>query len=389
MDAVLPENANILPIEEMKSLSIGNTLSSVQSVQSVQPPTQHVPCMPQNYLLRVLARHNGGGHISDTTVTENIPMQTEITLWCNNKHTWKTMIYKVEEWCSICALLKQMHRFDPNIQCVNSEYQCGQTSFEFICSSEHRFIANERNCKKGCRTCAVLNAARKKHNVTYALTLDCKCLYAHEESRLRFHCNKLRHNPHCENPGCVEIRNGEIASDREFAPGCKNFVPCNQDFYATPKQLKYSIEIFSCKNNHRWSDRVEVISTVRLFELQFDARFDDEVRREGVEFTGYNRELRIAFTHGKDRVPNKCVVNARKWCDANDVRFVYVSGGTTRTSSIAMEIAKQLFVFGDILERPVQTTVTLLRTKMHDMDHKHKLFEDRCVYCLHSPDAPK
>jgi hypothetical protein len=140
--------------------------------------------------------------------------------------------------------------------------------------------------------------------------------------------------------------------------------------------------VFSCKANHRWFDpRAEVYITVRTFETMFDARFDDNIRSTGIEFTGYNAGLGIAFTHAADTVPARCLVQAEVWCKAQDVILVVIK--TTRASSIAQFIAEAMFAAGKLpKDVRAQTMTNRTRTRMHQMDSVHKLLADRCEFSL-------
>ena len=207
----------------------------------------------------------------------------------------------VGEPCLICITLFAMRKSDQGIMCMQSSYEIGQTQFEFQCSRGHLFVTDSKS--RACKSCKLHVIACNKHSVrdTRDLYLDTKCVYANEDSKLRFHCNKLRHNPFCKNPDCLDIITGRVVSNRDFAATCKDFTRCDQDFYATPRQLKYENSIYYCKFDHVWDKNKEVVACIRIFEALYDKRFDDDTRKYGVIFTGYNNALNIAFTYTGDR----------------------------------------------------------------------------------------
>jgi hypothetical protein len=284
----------------------------------------------------------------------------------------------IGDWCEICKILSHAHKFDPAITCVQKNYDYGQLKFEFICSRRHHYIADLRNGKRGCRSCNVLKIARHQLGVDSALMLDRLCLNADDDSRLRFHCNKFRHNPACENPECVEIREGAVSSQREYAAGCKNFVPCNQDFYMTPRQVRYESKALQCRDDHRWDSRKEVYSTVRMIELLFDDRFDDTL--PDVEFTGLNLRLGIAVTHLIDKKPAKMLAAAMRRCAQRKITLVIIPAEVIKTSHIATKMVTQLHAADKLSGQTIAAATRVMRTRMHEMDSAHKLFDDRCCY---------
>ncbi|SIP86100.1 Hypothetical protein PACV_387 [Pacmanvirus A23] len=316
----------------------------------------------------------------DICVDDILPDTSELHIMCMYKHTWKTIVGNIGEWCAICKIQLQLRKYDPTITCLQSNYTVGQNRFMFKCRFGHKFLCDDKSTKNGCKYCYVLSLARRKHGAGTQLNVDIKCVYFHEDSRLRFHCNKLKHNPFCKNPECVEIASGGRISDREYAANCSNFTPCNQDFYATPQQVKYDKNIYCCKNNHRWGPKKEVITSVRIFEIIFNERFDDDTHFAGVEFTGYNKALHIAFTHGLDKIPSKCLRNAERWCNSEKINFIYVPAEITKTSHICTKITTQICDMGLITDVTQLSLTKRVRTKMHIMDKNHRLFTDKCVY---------
>lgn len=327
---------------------------------------------------------------------DNISIYTKVTVQCSKGHCWNVMIGNIHDRCAICKILLPMNRIDPDIKCMQESYDYGQCKFEFICSYGHKFISDARTASTGssrrpkivCKSCKLLAIARKKHGVDKALIMDTKCIYAHNNSRLRFHCNKLRHNPNCTNPPCVNIRECRAATNRDFAAGCTNMIICNQDFYATPDQLKRfdsGAGVYSCVHDHYVTNHA--LTCVRLFEILFDTRFDD-MYPDGISFTGYNSSLKIAFTHSDDKISRKCTRTSREWCEKNGVVFMYIDQNTItggKTSRMLSMIVNYLYdkgVFSGIEGFSGKSAPSIIRetsTRRGKMNDNHKLFDDRCI----------
>lgn len=308
---------------------------------------------------------------------------------CNAGHT-RSAGNDIVRRCILCDLVRRLNQQQAGIVALSDVFDVGQCSFEFMCPVGHRFTAGEKTCKFGCRSCSLLKFARKKHaeftGRASDLQMDVLCRYNHELSKMRFHCNKLRHNPACENAECVAARLNPH-SRYVHAPDCTDFIPCNQDFYATPMQIRNSTDVYACDYNHRWAVRGEVITLLKLFELYFSARFDDYCAEdsiivskcETIEFTGYNRALKLAFTHGSDKIPERCYAAAKQWCELNDVRFVYVPGNKVKASHIATSMMTQLVAFG-LCRTNLDRAVMEIRTDSRKMGFENKPFVDRCVF---------
>ena|ERR1700744_2181648 len=320
------------------------------------------------------------GYITfDNMYYDRIPTAAKVYLTCEQNHCWSATIADINNWCTVCQLLDIMNKIDPGIVYTQDNFIFGQVKFEFMCSSGHRFVTDERGGTRGCRSCVILKNIRRKKNATFTITMDTYCVNYNIDARLRFHCNALRHDPKCLNENCVDIRNGYIVSKYKYWPECKNFIPCNQDFYATTTKLNSCVQIYSCADNHTWEHNWEIVSTVRIFETYFDARFDDsDFYLDDVIMTGYNRDLAIAFTHGSDRRAAKCRNHAQTWCDKHNVVFIYIAHDLTKASKMTTEIVKQL-IKNNICKGLQDPTVQKIRTQMKKMNKNHKLFVDRCV----------
>ncbi len=349
-----------------------------------------------------VAQHNGSYKLDDgdlldtnstnTTYTTLIPSTTPIILYCGY-HSWTTQVeyfMRSKKWCNICDLLGILRLVDKEIICVQNTYEAVAycPKFEFICSKGHHFVTDSRGCKRGCRSCDILEIARKKHGVGYSLTLDCECVNIHNGTKLRFHCNKLRHDPNCNDPDCMMISDHGYKNQTIIV--CKNVIPCNQDFYATTSQLKTADNVYSCMDNHRWLNKKCIVTMHRMFEIFFDQRFDDSTfvstlasnivnTANNIEFTGYSAYLKIAYTHGMDSSPNKCLKKSKEWCVRNRVRFIYIPEKMIETKYIAREVIRQMKAL-ELISGSESDALMGMRTKMRKMNRENKLYEDRCVY---------
>lgn len=302
------------------------------------------------------------------TLPDNISIKMRLTVKCQYNHVRIIPAGFIGEWCEICMLLANQQKFNPGIQCQQNSYIYGQIKFPFICEVGHKTFSYNHVSKRGCRSCIVHDILKKKYKAS-KFVMDGKCENKHEHSRLRFHCGKLRHNPKCSNPKCTD------SSLRNCSDSCDNFVICNQDFYATPSQIKNHTDVYDCGHNHRWIVSREIFVTFRTMEIAFDERFDDSSE---VDFTGYNSNLKIAFTHEVDKVPFKALSNAKKWCNDFDVSFIIIPKDRVSASHITTCIVQQLINFG-IFVGPLVCTVKSIRDEIHKMDRDNKLFNNKCV----------
>ena len=284
--------------------------------------------------------------------------------------------------CGICAVLQLCG--DPAIICLHNTYHIRQTRFELQCPDGHTFIAGPTS-KPGCRSCGLIAEARRRHN-SPDLHLDTRILYAHDNLRMRFHCDKLVHDPACDNPLCVDIRKRRVLSAVPHDPKCDRTVPCDQDFYASPVQLRWATTaVLSCAENHPSKSCNKVILTIRLMETAYNARFDDETRSFGFEVTGYNRRVGLAFTHMDDVAAiTKFVEPAAKWCADNGVVFICVPSNIMRSGAICTYMAPHMPRSGLVMTGTSQAIT-------YAMKMATKPFASRCEYVgapIHPPVIP-
>lgn len=329
-----------------------------------------------------VASKKGSAFIYGLYVPLYIPIDAPILLICAKGHKLITLVENMHSWCRICDILQKLHLTCPGIICAEETYENEQESFEFKCPRNHRFISSISTAPRGCTICVMLTIMASKYSSMPGV--DTRTVVKHQHTKIRFHCNKMRHNPCCENPKCMALRNKDTLKFGN-SPECKNFVCCDQDFYATPYQVANMPEVMSCDNNHRWLKKMEVVTLSRMFEIQFDKRFDDCAGADGIEFTGYNKKLGIAFTHMAEfykdfnKGPAHCVDIARSWCNKNNVKFIVIARENNKTPKVAVEMNIQLAALG-LLDTSVNAAVKNMRTKMREMNRENKLYVDRCWY---------
>ncbi len=272
--------------------------------------------------------------------------------------------------CDICTIQAHLHGRDQQAQLTTMVYTDGDVNFEAICMHEHRFIVSKTTARYGCRTCKLLQ--NSPHLYVYK-----RCLNMHDGSPLRLHCRRQVHNPACEDPQCRQLLRGKTAAVRNSTPNCSNYITCNKVFYATPKQVKYSKTILQCVDGHILpSPHCCWVLAKRSFEVLFDTTFDDTLFGTGLEFTGLNRSVGIAFTHLLDKNPSKCIEDAAKWCNDNNVRFITVPATACTASAIDRSIVHSLSTLG-LLHMHENRVFECLRTTIKAMKRSGQLFPVR------------
>jgi hypothetical protein len=323
-----------------------------------------------------ILKYRGGNADFSKYKDEFINGDERLEICCMMGHKWTTIAERVAEWCTLCNILSQLRKIDPLITTRHTEFDISRISFDFNCSKNHTFVTDIKRAKRGCLCCDALNKARKKHCVNDSvLTLDAKSVYHNDHCRLRFHCNKLRHNPFCQNLICKAIRERVLATGHSYDPKCTNFVPCNQDFYMTPKILMCDF-IYSCERDHVWIKGWESINAIRMFELYYDTKFDDIDLDGGPEFTGYNKKLGIAFIHLADTRLAKQGDKVLEYCIANKIMLIEIPPEITQSSRMATFIFTSLCQLGQLKEKK-ENVINDVRTKMRLMSVNHKILEDR------------
>jgi hypothetical protein len=331
-----------------------------------------------------------------------------MTYTCNAGHTLDTMFET--EGCKLCDILAILRKNDAAIVPLQMNFTYMQVEFEFQCSAGHQFVAMPNNCDKGCRTCNTLEVARKKHGPGDILTVDNTQCNTGCDYRLRFHCNKILHNPLCDNPACKRQNDDESSHTdspndnvndnprdnprdnvkdrsikkyvnfaRDYDPSCTNFVPCDNDFYATQNSITKPKANLLCETAHG-NFHPEIIESLRIFELIFDDRFDDPAPKlSKVGFTGYNARLKLAFIINGDGLNSKHKPAATKWCKQNKITFMWIHYVSVAT------IVTQLFTLGviGVLQNGYASEIEFtkkIEKQLADLNARGKLFVNRIMH---------
>jgi hypothetical protein len=203
--------------------------------------------------------------------------------------------------------------------------------------------------------------------IANTFTLDLTRINSHEDTYLRFVCKKRRHNPQCSNDECAMFRKAGKIAVRDYAIGCDNFIVCGRQFYATPKQIKYAASVLNCEAMHIPAKCNGVIAALRVFELLFCDRFDDNAGDIRIEFTGYNKDLGIAFIHLSTAAADYATY-VGDWCKTRNIDLVTIPTKYTGASKMCGYVVGELARLGriaspDIAHKTLLENITLLNKR--------------------------
>ena len=272
---------------------------------------------------------------------------TTLTIGCAYGHTHVTrvchVVYGYE--CTLCSMLLAMHRFDKLITPAKTHFTDEDVLFEFKCRVRHRFACNKHMASRGCPSCVLLKFIAKTYNAG-SLTVHTSCLHKSPHSLLRFHCDTITHDPHCNNAACVDRR---VLSEYGCygSMSCNNIIRCGQDFICSDRMMRNTPNIYPCVYQHKWTSGREIQIAHRLFEILFTDAFTDDAFDSAIEFTGYSKATRVAFTHARDKHPAKCIAKATAFCKLNDILFIVISAQAVTTREIAGEVIEKLEKAGE------------------------------------------
>lgn len=347
----------------------------MESVSEEESKIQHK--IPENlpnglHMDAVSVIYKLGGKILDFDVLPRgiIHAVTE----CKAGHIYDGRINLKNAHCRPCALLKIHHCSDQNIVFSDEKVTQDQTLFQFKCGKGHQFITafGKPVVDSGCPCCDVLKIAIGKHDPHSqdCISLDTKVVYVNNFTKLRWHCNKLRHNPKCENAECVKLY------PNAYSPECKDLVRCNQDFYATASMIILTKSIFHCVYDHSWENNGEIIKCLRLFEVYFNDRFDDYAP---IRFTGYNEKLSIAFIH-LSHYNARNIKFAESYCKKNAIKLFIIPENMKQNAKIAVYVFNEMVNYNMLIGETPRMAIQKTRTKIRQMIKNHKSFDDRCIY---------
>lgn len=313
------------------------------------------------WVLNTAEKYGGSVTISPQYKNEQrIPLKEYVYPTCSANHKWSVTVECLDQWCTICAIINSNTSHE--LYCAKTQYTFEETKFAFICKQNHRTIIDRKTSTHGCRSCHLLDIAKKSGD----MNLDIYKTNIDESTLLRFHCNKMRHNPKCTNLNC------RVSSMREY---CPDKIRCDQDFYASSKHIKHSKDVFNCNENHK-CDSTGVITTIHVFETIYQRRFDDQI--DDILFTGYNKDLSIAFVHHNDIYAYKQLESINKWCMLNNIILIQIPSLIKQMKQIVSVVVMQLAQHGEI-NTDITTATNNTISDMVRLSALGKLLEDRCI----------
>lgn len=321
--------------------------------------------------------NNRGGSITYPSDSGNfLPMSLIVDACCSHGHTWKVPAGNVYDWCMICRLYGRINLpTNTNIlACTQNSYVYGQVRFPFVCQQGHICSFIESTTNQGCRTCIL----QKK--IGDNVKIDILRINTSYDKLFRMNCRKQTHDPECTNEECIAIREGSIDSDRAFSADCRNFVPCNRDFYSNAKTNAKSLSL--CENDHMYNYGNEIINLMFVLETLLDKRFDYEVG--GVTLNVYNPELKMGFIHASDKQAFKVSDSVAKWCSSNDVLFNVIPKDKVTVKTILWYLIEvymnilPIFTGYDDIETCYQEFKNIIEKKIKS----GKRFSNRCVFTI-------
>lgn len=214
--------------------------------------------------------------------------------------------------CDICNVLNKTGRY---LQVINSAYSQGQETFEFVCNHDHHMMVGPSTELTGCPMCEM-----EKNFFENGRTIKFDhMLFTSEHTRMRFYCT------YCASEHYITYNKWKTL----FGPNKK------------PKGCRETV-IWWCKQGHQTSDRkiLSITYASDILEQLFDCRFDDHVQC-GVQFTGYNAKLKIAYNHTLDPVYSRNS-SAEEWCRANGVILLTIRVRDPTYESVLTEICREL-----------------------------------------------
>ena len=210
--------------------------------------------------------------------------------------------------CMICRMLRATQERD----CVQHVYIEGRTTFEFVCSRGHHYLASSHKKVIGrCKMCTIEDECKQ---LGRAIRFDDQCTYVTADSLLRYCCS-------CKSEHYI------------------TYNKWNSLFSITgKKRCTYKSVIDWCDNGkHGTSDSTfnSIVTCAGIFEQLFDVRFDDcddmnaanNKVLSGIYFTGYNRKLGLAFLHTSDPFYRKENPQLVEWCKTHNIVLITIEAG--------------------------------------------------------------
>lgn len=214
--------------------------------------------------------------------------------------------------CDICKILEKRK----DLKCLQKIYRQGRKTFEFACKKDHRVLISAYGKQvEGCPACLI-----EAHYLTdgQRIRIDNVCIYATPMTKLRTYCTHC-HTEFYINYGQHRVDFGVTGSKPPLRK-------------ARPRHCLCSYEHWPQEGNNK-----SIADTLRIIEFIFDRRFDDDDSMnaadegilKGIYFTGYNRELKIAFVHSLDRAYDKDSLVESAWCESQGIKLLNISVSST------------------------------------------------------------
>ena len=313
-------------------------------------------------------------HVSYNVASAYIPAIAKMVITCLAGHSIITTAGHFTT-CAICRATRAINNSSPGVICVQTSYPREQKKFEFVCQAGHHFISSGRSKPKGCPSCVSLQMAREICGVIQPdmMRLDTHSIYTGHDSRMRFHCCRIRHDPDCANYKCMEY--GRAAHN------CYNFIRCDRDFYATYEQLQDGA-VMNCDQDHQVTNS-DVLIAIRILESLFSERFDDVTIASGeiIHFTGYNRGRGIAFIHYVDVRAWKSRAKTADYCRVNKITCIMIPARQYRRTQLVQMLVTRVCEAGKgARDRSVQDHIDFVNNVLCDADLRNTPFANRCIF---------
>jgi len=109
---------------------------------------------------------------------------------------------------------------------MKNNYHYKDNEFLLMCNQGHKFITTFKTPTVICKLSNIIKLNGKK------ISIDLDSTYKNPDSYIHFHCDEMRHDPHCSYYGCVALKAtevGVIEKNKLKSPRCNNYIKCNQD----------------------------------------------------------------------------------------------------------------------------------------------------------------
>ena len=221
-------------------------------------------------------------------------------LLCNSGHYCVTNNLGAK--CLICAA--EIFGLSP----IQSVYSDRQKQLEFICKKKHTVTVEVDKISDGCPVCTMEEVFQSGGR-----TIKFGGTYNSEYTRMRFHCT------FCNTESYITHNKWKTL----FGPN--------------KKKKGVSTVIWWCKQGHKTNDKkiLSIDTASDVVEQIFDCTFNDN--DYGLNFTGFNKDLRIAFIHSLDPA------NARvRQYDMSDIKIIMINTTESAYESLLAIVCKEI-----------------------------------------------